>query len=33
MQPPPDIPEPLAYHRTLLPLLDLVRAGEPKLQH
>jgi 2-haloacid dehalogenase len=30
---PENIPKPLAHHRSLLPLLDLVRAGEPKLQH
>jgi 2-haloacid dehalogenase len=33
LDPPENIPKPLAHHRSLLPLLDLVRAGEPKLQH
>ena len=33
MQPPENMPKPLAHHRSLLPLLDLVHAGEPRLQH
>jgi 2-haloacid dehalogenase len=31
MQRPENIPKPLAHHPSLLPLLDLVRAGEPNL--
>jgi 2-haloacid dehalogenase len=30
MQPPRHMPEPLAYHRALRPLLDLVRGGNAK---
>ena len=29
MQPPKSMPKPLAHHRSLYPLLDLLRAGEP----
>jgi 2-haloalkanoic acid dehalogenase type II len=32
MTPPANAPEPLAHHRTLHPLLDLVNEGEPRLR-
>jgi 2-haloacid dehalogenase len=32
MKPLPHMPEPLAHHRSLYPVLDLVNAGEPRLR-